>query len=204
MLIAAIHGFFLAFPLIIPLGAQNVFIFSQGALQPRFYQALPVVLTACLCDTLLITLAVTGVSVLVLGNFWIKTVLLLVGLIFLLYMGWMTWNSKPPKVEESEAATYSSRRQVVFALSVSLLNPHAIMDTVGVIGTNSLNYTGPDKLAFALATITVSWIWFFSLAFAGRALGKLDTEGKIMVWVNKVSAVIMWGAAVYIGFALFR
>lgn len=66
MSIAIIHGIVLAFGLILPLGAQNVFVFQQGALQPRLYRVLPVVITAALCDTLLITLAVIGVSVVVL------------------------------------------------------------------------------------------------------------------------------------------
>ena len=51
MSIAIIHGIVLAFGLILPLGAQNVFVFQQGALQPRLYQALPVVITGALCGT---------------------------------------------------------------------------------------------------------------------------------------------------------
>lgn len=38
MSIAIIHGIVLAFGLILPLGAQNVFVFQQGALQPRLYR----------------------------------------------------------------------------------------------------------------------------------------------------------------------
>ena len=57
---AFIHGFILSFGLILPLGVQNVFVFNQGALQKRFIHALPVVLTASLCDTLLIPLLFSG------------------------------------------------------------------------------------------------------------------------------------------------
>lgn len=62
---AIIHGIILAFGLILPLGVQNVFVFSQGAMQPSRLRALPAVLTAALCDTLLILLAVLGLSVIV-------------------------------------------------------------------------------------------------------------------------------------------
>jgi L-lysine exporter family protein LysE/ArgO len=44
--------------------------------------------------------------------------------------------------------------------SVSLLNPHAILDTVEVIGTNSLSYTGIEKIAFTLDCIFVSGMVF--------------------------------------------
>ncbi|MHB1651787.1 MAG: LysE/ArgO family amino acid transporter [Desulfitobacteriaceae bacterium] len=213
MLTAAIHGFLLAVPLIVPLGAQNVFVFNQGALQPKFIRTMPVVITAGLSDTLLISLAVMGVSVVVLSVFWLKSLLLTVGILFLLFMGWSTWRSvpnigqggaAPGEAGENEVnQAFSAKKQILFAASVSLLNPHAIMDTVGVIGTSSLKYEGLDKLAFALACILVSWFWFFTLAVAGRFMGTLDKTGHIMLIVNKVSAIVMWGAAVYIGMALF-
>src|SRR4051812_44677205 len=142
MVEAFFHGFILALGLILPLGVQNVFVFNQGALQPRFVQALPVIITASLCDTLLILVSVLGVSFLILGSFWIKMILIGAGCIFLLFMGWTTWNSKPSNEGEASRNTFSLKKQVLFAASVSLLNPHAILDTVGVIGTSSLRYQG--------------------------------------------------------------
>ncbi|GAX89182.1 LysE/ArgO family amino acid transporter [Effusibacillus lacus] len=201
MIQAFIHGFILAFGLILPLGVQNVFVFNQGAVHKRFLNALPVVVTASICDTLLILLAVLGVSVLVLGSFWIKTLLLTAGVLFLLYMGWSTWNSNPGNSDTGEdASTFAPRKQIAFAASVSLLNPHAILDTVGVIGTSSLSYTGMEKVVFAASTILVSWVWFTGLALTGRIAGKLDKSGRFMFILNKVSAIIIWGAAGYILF----
>ncbi|MFC7391451.1 LysE/ArgO family amino acid transporter [Scopulibacillus cellulosilyticus] len=195
---AFIHGILLAFGLILPLGAQNIFVFNQGALQPNFFKALPVIIMASVCDTILITLAVLGVSMIVFSFSWLQTIVFGIGFIFLIYMGWTIWKSKPSK-EEEVRKKLSAKRQMTFALSVSLLNPHAILDTVGVIGTNSISYTGVNKLAFALACIIVSWLWFFSLAIAGRILGKVDTSGKLIMMLNKLSAVIIWVVAIYIG-----
>ena len=50
MLQPLIHGLLLALGLILPLGAQNVFVFNQGANQ-KISKALPVIITAGLCDT---------------------------------------------------------------------------------------------------------------------------------------------------------
>ena len=55
---AFIYGYLLFFSLILPLGPQNMFVFSQGATQPQLRRALPVVLTVALADTLLILSAV--------------------------------------------------------------------------------------------------------------------------------------------------
>ncbi|MEH7136786.1 LysE family transporter, partial [Priestia megaterium] len=56
---------------------------------------------------------------------------------------------------------------------------------------------GKEKWMFTLVTISVSWIWFLFLAFAGKVIGKTDKNGKIMIWVNKVSACMIWGVALY-------
>jgi len=199
LLAAFVHGIILAFGLIIPLGPQNTFIFNQGAVQSRYVRALPAVVTAALCDTALILLAVLGVSVLVLGLPVVRTLLLGAGTLFLLYMGWVIWHARPAASAEDGPTAAGIRRQIIFAASVSLLNPHAILDTVAVIGTSSLSYTGESRAAFTAAAILVSWIWFFSLATAGRMVGRLDRSGRLLTAVNRVSAVIMWGAAVYIG-----
>ncbi|WP_339321646.1 LysE/ArgO family amino acid transporter [Paenibacillus sp. FSL W8-0194] len=203
MLTAIIHGILLAFGLILPLGAQNVFVFNQGASQPKFRGAIPVIVTAACCDSLLILLAVLGVSVVVFTIPVLQTAIFVVGLAFLLYMGWSIWKSKPAKLDKREAAL-SPKKQIMFAMSVSLLNPHAILDTIGVIGTSSLGYTGADKLMFTVATMAVSWIWFFALAFAGKMVGAVDTGGRILNVINKLSALVIWGVAVYIALKLLK
>ncbi len=204
MTVAFIHGFLLAVGLILPLGAQNMFVFTQGAIQRSRSGWLPVVVLAGLCDTLLITLAVGGVSVAVLSLTWLKTLLVGIGVLFLGYVGWLTWNSGAAvSGEMEESLEWPLRRKIVFTMSVSLLNPHAILDTVGVIGTSSLSYTGNERLVFALACILVSWLWFFMLANAGRLLRTLDGTGRVFAMFNRVSAVIMWVSGIYMVMNLF-
>ncbi|MCY9515001.1 LysE/ArgO family amino acid transporter [Paenibacillus apiarius] len=198
---AFVHGVLLAFGLILPLGVQNVFIFNQGAIQPRFIRVIPVIITAALCDTMLISLAVGGVSLLILQWMWLKSLLYVAGFFFLLYMGWSLWKAEV-STDHSEHGQLSIKRQVLFALSVSMLNPHALMDTIGVIGTNSLQYIGTDKWAFIGATIGISWLWFFGLAIAGRILRTLDNSGRLMRGLNKISALTIWLIAVYMGMSM--
>lgn len=197
-----IHGIILAFGLILPLGVQNLFVFTQGAVQTNLWQAMPAVVTAGLCDTLLILAAVLGVSLMILSFSWLKTALLAIGFVFLMYMGWASWQSKPDNGQTMGSAGMPAGKQAMFAASVSLLNPHAILDTIGVIGTSSLNYAGSGKMLFTAACILVSWLWFLSLAFAGRWIGSLDASGKWLGWLGKVSAVFIWGAAMYLGYGM--
>lgn len=198
-MVAFIHGVILAFGLILPLGAQNMFVFNQGAVQRSIWGWLPVVAAAALCDTLLILLAVCGVSVAVLSLAWLKNLLVAAGVVFLGYIGWLTWKAPAQNISNDDSQTaWPFRRKIMFTLSVSLLNPHAILDTIGVIGTSSLSYTGEAKIGFTLACIMVSWLWFFLLANLGRLLRTFDSSGRIMVLVNRSSAVIMWFSAIYL------
>ncbi|GIN89815.1 LysE/yggA protein [Siminovitchia terrae] len=191
-----IHGVILAFGLILPLGVQNVFVFSQGATQPNLVRALPATITAGLCDTFLILLAVLGVSVIVLQFEWLRLILMIAGILFLLYMGYAIWKAQPATTETNQALPI--RQQIFFALSVSLLNPHAILDTVGVIGTSALKYTGTEQILFTIACIAVSWIWFIGLTFAGMMMKKLDDSGGLMNIFNKCSALFIWATAIYL------
>jgi L-lysine exporter family protein LysE/ArgO len=197
------HATLLAFGLIMPLGAQNVFVFQQGAIQASFMRVLPVVIVASICDTLLITLAVTGVSVLVMANDLFETILIIIGVLFLLFMGWMTWSSEVKKVE-SDLGLLPIKKQIFFTASISILNPHAILDTIGVIGTSSLQYSGFEKFVFSITCIIVSWIWFGLLALLGRQVGRLDNSGKLIRILNRASALIMWGLAIYLAINLLK
>jgi len=193
---AFFHGIILAFGLILPLGVQNVFVFSQGATQPTIWRALPASVTAAICDTMLILLAVFGLSLIVLQFEWLRITLMSVGILFLLYMGYTIWRSSPATADKSEALPI--KKQILFALSVSLLNPHAILDTIGVIGTSALKYSGTEQIIFTTACVLISWLWFFGLTLTGASFQKLDSSGNLMRIFNKCSAIFIWATACYL------
>lgn len=196
MIQSILHGFLLAFGLILPLGAQNVFVFNQGANHKSFKKIIPVVVIAGLCDTLLILLAVFGVSLLLNQYPALQLIIYSIGFIFLLYMAWSLWHESLSS--KSDSTPMSAKKQISFALSVSLLNPHAIMDTIGVIGTNAAMYQHAEKIVFTITTISVSWIWFISLGLIGKLVGNIDQEGKFILALNKVSSIIIIAVALLI------
>ncbi|MBX6352045.1 MAG: LysE family transporter [Thermoflavifilum sp.] len=208
---AALHGFLLAFGLILPIGMQNGFILMQGALHRSFRNALPAVLTAALCDTLLIAVAVLGVSAAALHVAWIRYTFGVVGIAFLIYMGVSTWREQDPPQEaatteaaEADSSPWPARRQMGFSASVSLLNPHALMDTLAVIGGSAAAYTAwREKLAFGAACAAVSWVWFFGLCIAGHLAGRAALQRASFAWLRRISAVMMWGSAVYLAYMVW-
>lgn len=199
MTTAILHGIVLAFGLILPLGPQNTFVLAQGASQPSLVRALPAVVAAALCDTALIAAAVFGVSMAVLGIPWLKTALVGGGVVFLAVVGVLLWRGGTGNGGPA-AGAWPVRRQVAFTVSVSLLNPHAVLDTVGVIGPSSLAYVGAERAAFAIAAIAVSWGFFLFLAILGRGAASLR---GVRALLNRGSAVIMWGTAAYLASTVF-
>nr|WP_243239460.1 LysE family transporter [Sulfobacillus harzensis] len=178
-----------------PLGPQNTFVLTQGAAHSRYRAVLPVVLTAALSDTALITTAVLGVSLVILALPILQTLLTLVGVGFLVVMGYHNWRDMPNGAdpEGSTSAAWPLRRRIRYSLSVSLLNPHAIMDTVVVIGSGAALYAhASEKLSYALGAALVSWVWFFGLSLAGRQIGRWGRRARSLSIMNKASALIMW------------
>lgn len=192
MLAAFVHGFILAMALILPLGPQNSFILTQGT-RYRIKHVLPTIVTAAASDTFLIVLSVSGVSVLVSHFPVLRLVFTLGGSVFLLWMGFKSWRHVPS--ETADAAPMSTGRQIRQSLSVSLLNPHAIFDTFVIIGGGASLYgISDERWAYAMAAISVSWIWFVVLAAAGRLIWRWGGR-KVLKVLNRGSAVLMWAIA---------
>lgn len=205
MVVAFIHGFLLSLGLILPIGMQNGFILTQGALHSRWSRSLPAVLTASICDTFLIALAVIGVSTVALRITWLRYTFGAIGIVFLLYMGWSTWRAETGGQNDEAASTaWTAKRQIGFTTSVSLLNPHALIDTLAVIGGSAVAYTAwSDRIAFGAASAAVSWLWFLGLSIAGHMVGKVALRRSSLQVLNRVSAVMMWASAIYLAYIIY-
>jgi L-lysine exporter family protein LysE/ArgO len=79
---------------------------------------------------------------------------------------------------------------VLTALSVSMLNPHAILDTVVMLGTLANSY-GADKWLFATGAVTGSALWFLTLGLGVRALAPVLDTPRTWRIVDIVVGVVM-------------
>jgi L-lysine exporter family protein LysE/ArgO len=79
-------------------------------------------------------------------------------------------------------------------VAVSLLNPHAILDTVGVLGAAIAAQPENARLFFGAGVVTASWLWFLVLAGAAALLRQALTPAR-RVWFDRFSGLIMLGFA---------
>ncbi|RRS01224.1 LysE/ArgO family amino acid transporter [Glycomyces terrestris] len=188
MTAAYFTGLALGLALIVPIGAQNVFVFGQGVTlgMPR---ALWAVVGAGLCDTLLIVLGAAGTSVLLDSVPGLRPAMLVAGALFLTYLGVKSLRTKPADFDDL-TGTWSRGQVLRQTAAVSLLNPHAILDTVGVLGAAITAQAAATRLPFAIGAVTASWTWFLILAAAAHGMRRFLTKER-RVWFDRVSGVIL-------------
>ncbi|WRN52892.1 LysE family transporter [Staphylococcus aureus] len=188
MVTAIIHGFIFSDWSNFTFRCTNVFIFNQGANQPKYRYVLPAIITAGYTDSLLIIIAVVGVSIIIMSLPILQAIIYIVGLIFLMYMAWTIWHDKPST--DGEAQIMSPMKQVSFALSVSLLNPHAILDTIGVIGSSAALYSGSNKIRLQSLVLAFHGYGSFYSQFR-KMVESIDKTGKLLTIINKISSIII-------------
>jgi L-lysine exporter family protein LysE/ArgO len=182
-------GLVLGLTLIVPIGAQNAFIIGQG-LAVGWPRAGWAVVTAGCCDTLLILAGVAGVSGLLTGLPALHGVLLLGGAAFLGYLGIQSWRTSTTTLSLEAGETLSARAVIRRAMAVSLLNPHAYLDTVGVIGGAVAAQPQSARALFASGTVSASWLWFLLLAAGAAGVRRYLTPGRAL-WFERGSGTIM-------------
>ena len=196
MLSAFLTGFFLGFSLILAIGAQNTFVLRQGILgQHVFYVAL----FCAVSDALLISIGVVGISFF-LNNFINQhsSILFVLSAIWLSGYGVIRLlsafkSNKTIEVKMSESKGLFPTISVVAILT--FLNPHVYLDTMILIGSISQQFSGFNKISYALGAILASFIFFFVLAYGARLLNPIMQQPSSWKILDSLIALIMFSIA---------
>ena len=187
---AYLAGLALGLALITPIGAQNVFVVGQGLAVGWPRAAWAVVAAGC-CDTLLILAGAAGVSGLLTGLPLLRGLLLLGGALFLAHLGAQSWRSHGATLGLEAGERLDVRTVVRRTVAVSLLNPHAVLDTVGVIGATVAAQPESSRALFASGTVSASWLWFLLLA-VGAAAARRHLTPRRARWFERASGTVMF------------
>lgn len=185
-----LNGLLLGLSLIMALGPQNVFLIKQGA--RRNHAALSAVV-CFLCDIILVCASVAGLHELLLLHPTLQIWMIWLGSAFLLFYAIKALQSGFSKNKQADDQTpqpHNKIQIVLLALGFSLLNPHAIIDTLVIIGSGSSQF--PDhELAFLLGVITSSLLWFCSLTFTTRYFSNILTKATVWQGIEILSGLLM-------------
>ena len=196
MIQSFLTGFFLGFSLIVAIGAQNSFVLRQGILgQHVFYVAL----FCALSDALLICIGVAGISFF-LNNFINQNSNILFGLsaVWLTGYGIIRLKSalKSNNTIEIEVTSLKDLFPTIsIAAVLTFLNPHVYLDTMILIGSISQQFSGFNKVTFALGAILSSFVFFFSLAYGAKILTPIMQRPLSWKILDSLIALIMFTIA---------
>lgn len=187
---AFVNGLLLGFSMILPIGPQNVFVLNQG-LQGSLPRGLLAATVAGLCDSALIVLGAAGLSVVFFWLPWLRSLLLVAGVGFLLWLGLSSLRSAGAAAGSVARQDDSSPSAIIWTgLAVSWGNPHAILDTVVVLGSAITAQQVQARVAFMAGAVSASWLFFLSLALAGSLLSRVMTD-RAQLWVRRISGIVM-------------
>lgn len=157
--------------LIVAIGAQNAFLLRQGI----YRQHVVACLLICIgCDALLIGLGAGSVGRFIAGSSWLLGAIRIAGALFLLEYGrraaWAAWRGQDQLLPASRAAMTERAPALRAAIALSLLNPHAWLDTVVLLGAIGAQQPGHGAAYFSAGAMAASTLWFCCLGLGARRL----------------------------------
>ena len=157
------------------------------------------VLVCEFCEVLTVSLGALGAGYLFSQNLVLQKILGVLGAAFLIYYGYKSYKSAANSHAHIDIARQKiSMKEVVLAsLSISLLNPWALMDTMVIIGGGAAQYESLNLvLAFLMGSFTVSTIWFSLIGFGAKRFQHFLNTPKVQKGMDLIAAGIMWFSAI--------
>ncbi|MCW8399030.1 LysE family transporter [Legionella sp. PATHC038] len=185
-----LDGLLLGLSLIIALGPQNVFLIKQGA--QKNHAVLSAVI-CFICDLILICSSIAGLHELLLVRPVLQIWMMLLGTLFLLFYSAKALANAFSKSAKNTESTYQPRTKtqiILLALGFSILNPHAIIDSLVIIGGGSSGYPNQEHI-FLLGVLTSSFLWFSSLTFTARYFSDVLTKANVWKGIELLSGLLM-------------
>ena len=187
-----VQGFFLGASMIIPIGAQNAFILNQGIKRQYHLVAASICMVS---DMLLISIGIFGGSQIISSSELAFTLLVWVGILFLIGYGLLSfraaWNGVYSQISELKSAKTLSK-VVLTCLAVTLLNPHAYIDTMVILGGVGGQFKGDEQMSFAAGCMIASIVWFYGLAILSARMSDFLSRPNVKCGIDMVVGLIMW------------
>lgn len=173
------------------LGPQNIFLIRQGAMRNH---AMLSAATCFISDVILITASVTGLGRLLESHANLRLWMMGFGACFLMYYGILALKQAVSRLSDRSIADEQQRmgrwQIILLALGFSLLNPHAIIDSVVLIGGGSGQFPGQEHV-FLLGVLSSSLLWFSALTFAAHYFSEALSRGRVWRRVEFAGGVLM-------------
>lgn len=184
-----VEGLFLQASLIFALGAQNLFVLESGLKRQH-----PVIIsfTCFLCDLSLIMVGVAGTASVLSEFHQLKIFFGILGIVFMAMYGLNKMRQSEIPEEETIRLGHTVRRSILLSITFSILNPHAYLDAIVLIGGYSTKYDAlSDRVTLGLGAAGFSLIWFLTLSYGASIMKPLLQNPRRMRMISGVTGVVL-------------
>ena len=122
--------------------------------------------------------------------------LALAGGAFLLGLAWRTWHSAPAKRAATPAAGRGLAHSFAGTFALTLSNPATVLSFVAVFGTLGARLQVTSPWVMVAGVLLGSALWWLLLS-VGVARVRTRFDARAMAWVNRVSALLLAGFALW-------
>ena len=184
------EGLLLQASLIFALGPQNLFILESG-LRRRYHITVSIV--CALCDLTLIMLGVAGAATFFNQYPQIKIIFGVLGVGFLLLYGFGKIKTQDElQLDNLEFKKLTLKRSILKAITFSVVNPHAYLDGIVLIGGYASKYESlSDRVILGLGASSYSLFWFLLLSTGASTLMPLFKNPKTMRYMVGTAGVVL-------------
>lgn len=181
-----------SFSLISTIGLQNAYALKKGILRSH---RLLIIITLSLCDAILITVGIVGVSQTISANPKLLYLFNIIGIgfffafgLYSIYKACAATNTLDanPRGDETALKTFA------LCLVFTFLNPLAYTDTILVIGLASTPFQGSMKFLFACGAYSGSVLWFTTIVCGASYLQQVFKNPKSWRILDFFTAFVMF------------
>lgn len=197
-MLALLSGMAIGFAFIAPIGMQNLYVFNN-AMNNTWKRALLYVGFVWFADATFSLAAYFGMGALINSNELLKLIVMLLGGLLVLYIGWAIFRSANSVEMGAKGTSLTPKAALMSAFIVTWANPQALVDGSLMLGATRAKLAEADVWPFIIGVLMATATWFIFITLLVNMFKNKLTK-KAFVWVNIVSGFIVMAYGVYLLF----
>lgn len=183
-----LQGFTMGLAYVAPIGLQNLFVINTALTQKK-RRAFLTALIVIFFDITLALACFLGVGAIMEKSKILELIILLVGSIIVIYIGFGLLKSKG-NIENSTDVNVPLKKVITTACVVTWFNPQAIIDGSMMLGAFKASLPAEEGIKFILGVMSASAIWFLGITLFITIFSNKFTD-NVLTWINRVCGVVI-------------
>jgi len=193
MLASLLKGFALNLGLIVALGPQNTFLLRQGL---RREHTFVVAFLSSMLNIPLIIIGVYGFGLAINNSHFLREIVYWGSACFLFIYGLIAlvslFKPKTTNYNETKSSKSSLKKNIACIFAFSWLNPHAILDTVVILGGVGGQLNSVQKIYYIIGASSAEFLFLFTLVYGAYFIAPLFNRPIIWKGIDIFIVAIMW------------